>query len=174
MKPNFSAVAHLLASDFLTPVGPIPLERLMRLHAPAIDTFRAAGLKWDQIGQLLAQAGVCRPDGRAFSAAHLRGVYRRSTRRSAVVSQTEPDGVSLIRQAGELRSKPESAKASSKQRTNSLPPNESRETEPGRRRRDEGVPDGPVVETTLYPRTQVLDLMRQSADARRSRNWYSE
>lgn len=168
MKLDFSAVAQSIASEFLTPVGPIPLERLMRLHAPTIEVFRTAGLKWDQIGRLLAQAGVCRTDGRPFSAAQLRGVYRRSTSCSAIVSQPGPEGTRPVRQAEKLRPNPKCDAAASVQRT--LPTGECRETTPRLRRRDELVPDGRPVEGLRPARTQVLDLMRQSADARRSRN----
>lgn len=168
MKVDFSAVAQSIASEFLTPVDPIPLERLMRLHAPTIEVFRTAGLKWDQIGRLLAQAGVCRTDGRPFSAAHLRGVYRRSTSRAAFVSQSGPEGTIPARQAAKHMSNSKGEAATSVPRTQQI--NGCRERAPRPRQPDELVPDGAPIDKQRPARCQVLDLMRQSADARRSRN----
>jgi hypothetical protein len=50
----------------------IPFQRVLRAHQHGLDALRARGLTWQSLAHLLLRAGVHRPDGRPYSADHLR------------------------------------------------------------------------------------------------------
>ena len=81
MKHDHNEMAARLATDFFSPAGPIPVERLVTRHIDAFEDMRTSGLTWEQISRLLANAGVLRRDGGAFPPSHLRGVYGRQRKR---------------------------------------------------------------------------------------------
>ena len=81
MKNEIQSVVEKLGCAFDPGAGPIPLERVVALHLGAFQDLRARGLTWEQISRLLVRAGVVRPDGRPFGAAHLRGIYARQLKR---------------------------------------------------------------------------------------------
>lgn len=81
MKHDLQKTMALLAADFDSPAGPIPLERLLRKHHRLLADLRASGLTWEQISRLLAGAGVVHRNGRPFPPSHLRGVFGRQRKR---------------------------------------------------------------------------------------------
>lgn len=91
MKNDINHALQELGRAFDPGAGPIPLERLVALHLGALQDFRARGLTWDQISRLLVRAGVVRPDGRPFGAAHLRGIFARQLKRNRRSAQSSPE-----------------------------------------------------------------------------------
>lgn len=83
MKHDLEQKIAGMASDFCSPAGAIPIERLIRMHLRRFEDLRERGLTWEQVSRLLAKGGITRRDGRAFDPAHLRGVYGRHRNRAA-------------------------------------------------------------------------------------------
>lgn len=77
MKQDVIKIVSVMAADFNSPAGAIPLERILRKHHKSIASFRERGLTWEQISRVMAQGGIKRCDGRTFPAAHIRGVFGR-------------------------------------------------------------------------------------------------
>ncbi len=106
MKDDFRQMLAEMASDYIGPAGPIPLERLLRKHHRLLVDLRAGGLTWEQVSRVLAGAGVLHRNGRAFPPSHLRGVFGRHRKRlgasspkTKVASDTYPADRILHRQA---------------------------------------------------------------------------
>lgn len=78
-----------IVRDFSGVAGPIPIERLIRMHLGDICALRRGGLTWSQVSGLLLTAGVRRTDGRGFAPAHLRGVFHRQLARHEVDKRKE-------------------------------------------------------------------------------------
>ena len=122
MKNEINHALQELGRAFDAGAGPIPLERLVALHLSVFRDFRARGLTWDQISRLLVRAGVVRPDGRPFGAAHLRGIFARQLHRNRRLARSiaEPARILDPGHAGE--------------KTKQMPSRSSRSTQAKRRR----------------------------------------
>lgn len=87
MKQDVLKIVSVMAADFNSPAGQIPLERILRKHHRSIASLRQRGLTWEQISRVMAQGGIKRCDGSTFPAAHIRGVFGRHRKPSERVPE---------------------------------------------------------------------------------------
>jgi hypothetical protein len=78
-------LARTRAQEFVSkcngPIGPIPLQRVLRGNIEFFDELRLSGGTWEQIAALLHGEGLRTQRGEVVSAAVLRALYGREAKR---------------------------------------------------------------------------------------------
>jgi len=100
-----------LSDDLEGPLGPRPLDQVLRRHLDLFEELRGAGAQWSQIAHAIAAAGVRRADGGMVSADHLRGTvsrqfkarFRRSPPGPEAVTEPPAKRPSRLKHSGEKR-----------------------------------------------------------------------
>lgn len=82
-KNTARELARKFVADCNGPLGPLPVQRSMRSHLQFFDELRLAGSSWDQIATLLRSEGLTSKRGGKVSAAVLRALYGKESKRSA-------------------------------------------------------------------------------------------
>lgn len=82
--------ARAFARTLQVPGGRTSFDFAVRTHGVWFGTALARGLSWNQIIELLRQAGVCRDDGRPLSRGHLSKVYSRQKAATPAVRANSP------------------------------------------------------------------------------------
>ena len=82
-----------LAADLDGPLGPRPLDQVLRRHLDLFEELRRGGAQWSQIAHAIAAAGVRRADGGTVSADHLRGTISRLSKRQLRPHPPSPETV---------------------------------------------------------------------------------
>lgn len=163
MDSDLKEQLKALAATFHGPVGPTPLERVIRRHFSTLEALRAIGMTWQQIGLLLAREGVHRADGLPFPAAHIRGVVGRQRKRASAPPMI---AVPITKPARHLpREEPipwTKAACGISPRTASTQRNTVKSP-----RRVPGSSDEVSLAESPMDRARVLEIMRRSARARR-------
>lgn len=170
MTHDVQKIVSAMTADFHGPVGPIPVERLLRKYHHLLADLRKRGLTWEQISRLLAGGGIKHRNGLAFPAAHLRGVFRRHLSRGS-----EPYSHDAAARSGRVNtaSRSREAIARSAATKTSISPASGvikHGTPPGDRPASgQGLssPDNQPRGSALDDRAQVFAVMRQSIQARR-------
>lgn len=82
-KNTARELARKFVADCNGPLGPLPVQRSMRTHLQFFDKLRLSGSSWNQIAALLRSEGLTSKSGGQVSAAVLRAVYGKESKRSA-------------------------------------------------------------------------------------------
>lgn len=81
-KSTARELARKFVADCSGPIGPLPVQRVLRSHLQFFAALRHAGSTWDQIAALLRSEGLTSKNGGPVSAAVLRAQYGKESRRS--------------------------------------------------------------------------------------------
>lgn len=90
-KNDINRRAAAFASALQGPLGPMPLERVLRQHVELLTDLRQAGASWRQIAALMAHQGIRRKDGHPVDATQWAAmVFRIERARPAQQSGNQP------------------------------------------------------------------------------------
>ena len=79
-KEDIDRRAIEFVKDQLGPLGPRPLEKVLRQHIGLLTDLRDAGASWRQIAALMARHGVKRKDGGVVDATQWAAMVSRAVR----------------------------------------------------------------------------------------------
>jgi cytosine/adenosine deaminase-related metal-dependent hydrolase len=71
------------AAGLLGPLGPLPLERVLRQHVQLFTDLRQTGASWRQIAALMVRHGVTRKDGQTVDATQWAAMVSRAEKSAA-------------------------------------------------------------------------------------------
>lgn len=80
-KNTARELARKFVADCNGPLGPLPIQRVLRSHLRFFGDLRLAGSSWDQIAALLRSEGLTSKSGGHVSASVLRALYGKESKR---------------------------------------------------------------------------------------------